>query len=63
MSTPTFCQWARQRIKTLKAALKDNSNTFDQWAIVGQIDQLKAAIKWHSLYAAEQQRTDPAEID
>lgn len=59
MSTPTFRQWARQRIRAMKAKLKDNSTTLDQWAIEGQIDQLNTALKWHSLYAAEQQRTDP----
>lgn len=53
-----FRAWARARIKTLKAELKD-SNPLDQWAIEGQIDQIKTALKWHSLYAAEQQRTDP----
>lgn len=58
-----FGLWARQRIRAMQAELQHDDDILDKWAIEGQINQLEIALKWHSIYAAEQQRTSPTEID
>lgn len=50
MSTPTFRQWARERIKMLEAELKNSDDIFDAVANTGHIEQLHCALKMLHLY-------------